>query len=129
LNDDAFVEIDYVIETLRKFGEWSIPVFISHNTRKEENSNSDVIDDASYESSSFYMFNRALVKCLDTNIKYKGPRNEDSIFNAMISSGCGEANVNYVAEDSDFIWHKEYKNKNKFIDLSYIDDSSLSESL
>ncbi|PIA16243.1 hypothetical protein COEREDRAFT_81450, partial [Coemansia reversa NRRL 1564] len=48
LNDDAFVEIDYVVNILRKFGGWSKPVYISHNTSKEKNSNPGFNDNAPY---------------------------------------------------------------------------------
>ncbi|KAJ2841987.1 hypothetical protein J3B02_005714, partial [Coemansia erecta] len=65
----------------------------------------------------FYMFNRALVNCIDTKIKYKGNRNEDAVFGAMVYNGCGP-DVLKVPEDDSRIWHKVYSNKNKKIDLS-----------
>ncbi|KAJ2811067.1 hypothetical protein FBU31_007852, partial [Coemansia sp. 'formosensis'] len=48
------------------------------------------------------------------------PRNEDAVFGGMVRSGCGENNVEFVQENDDKIWHKEYRSKNKHINLSFI---------
>ncbi|KAJ2078195.1 hypothetical protein H4R24_004645 [Coemansia sp. RSA 988] len=120
LDDDAFVDRDYVIRLIRKYRGWSKPVYISDNTRKKDKKNPGVLDGVLYGNGKFYMFNRALAKCLNTELQYKGSRNEDAVFGGMVHSGCGEPNVKYVSEDDKFIWHKKYTNKNKFIDLAFI---------
>ncbi|KAJ2715891.1 hypothetical protein H4R19_000952 [Coemansia spiralis] len=119
LDDDALVDKDYVLGLMRKYTGWDKPVYISDHTRTRDPRNSN-INGSLYGNGKFYMFNRKLVDCVDVNFKYKGRRNEDAIFGAMVRSGCGEPNVEYVTEDDTYIWHKIYKNKNKYIDLAYI---------
>ncbi|KAJ1728775.1 hypothetical protein LPJ61_003859 [Coemansia biformis] len=119
LDDDSFVDRDYVVSLMKAYTGWKRPVYISDHTRRGDRTNPS-IDGILYGNGKFYMFNYRLVKCVDVDLKYKGSRNEDSVFGAMVRSGCGEPNVLYVQEDDDYIWHKSYKNKNKYIDLSYI---------
>ncbi|KAJ2279901.1 hypothetical protein IW141_006742, partial [Coemansia sp. RSA 355] len=93
------------------------PVYISDHERTQPRNFPDSLNGVMYGNGKFYMFNRKLVQCLDTDIKYRGSPNEDSVFGGMVSNGCGEDNVEYVKEDDRWIWHKEYTNKNKHIDL------------
>ncbi|KAJ2072982.1 hypothetical protein GGH92_000520 [Coemansia sp. RSA 2673] len=121
LDDDAFVDRDYVFGLMRKYSGSKKPVYISDHTRFNDPDNKDSLHEVLYGNGKFYMFNYNLIKCLDTNFKYEHhPRNEDAVFGGMVRSGCGEKSVEFVQEDDDKIWHKEYKNKNKYIDLSFI---------
>ncbi|KAJ1900465.1 hypothetical protein LPJ66_001452 [Kickxella alabastrina] len=120
LDDDSFVDMGYVLKLLKNNTGSGRPVYISDHTRLEDEENPDVLDNVLYGNGKFYMFNRNLVNCLDTELKYHGPRNEDLVFGGMINSGCGEQNVDYIQEDDNFIWHKQYTNKNKDINLGYI---------
>ncbi|KAJ2713394.1 hypothetical protein H4R19_002274 [Coemansia spiralis] len=119
LDDDSFVDRDYVVSLLKKYTGWRRPVYISDHTRWRYRSD-PTTGDVLYGNGKFYMYNLRLVDCLDTDLKYDGNPNEDLVFGAMVRSGCGERNVLFVAEDDDFIWHKSYKNKNKYIDLAFI---------
>ncbi|KAJ1726093.1 hypothetical protein LPJ61_005427 [Coemansia biformis] len=119
LDDDAFVDKDYMIGLISNYTNWDKPVYISDHERTSDHSNSNV-DGAMYGNGKFYFFNYKLVECVDVNLKYRGRRNEDAIFGAMVRSGCGEPNVEYVQEDDEFVWHKSYTHKNKYIDLGYI---------
>ncbi|KAJ2587901.1 hypothetical protein IWW49_003249 [Coemansia sp. RSA 1797] len=120
LDDDALVDIDYVIGLIKKYQGYHKPVYISDHLRTKTRDYPDALNGVMYGNGKFYMFNRKLVQCLDTDIKYRGSPNEDSVFGGMVSNGCGEYNVEYVKEDDRWIWHKEYTNKNKHIDLSFI---------
>ncbi|KAJ1916444.1 hypothetical protein GGI09_000150 [Coemansia sp. S100] len=121
LDDDAFIDRDYIFELMRKYTGSEKPVYISHHTRYDDLENKDSLDNVLYGNGKFYMFNFNLVKCLDTNFKYEHhPRNEDAVFGGMVRSGCGEKNVVFVRENDDKIWHKKYKNKNKDLNLAYI---------
>ncbi|KAJ2057769.1 hypothetical protein GGI17_005465 [Coemansia sp. S146] len=121
IDDDAFVDRDYVFELMRKYSGSEKPVYISHHTRYDDLENKDSLDNVFYGNGKFYMFNYNLVKCLNTDFKYEHrPRNEDAVFGGMVRSGCGEKNVEYVQENDAKIWHKKYKNKNKQINLAYI---------
>ncbi|KAJ2743827.1 hypothetical protein GGI20_003440 [Coemansia sp. BCRC 34301] len=121
LDDDAFVDRDYILELMRKYTGAKKPVYISDHTRFGDGDNKETLDNVRYGNGKFYMFNNKLVKCLDTDFKYEfRPRNEDAVFGGMVRSGCGEENVDYIQENDDKIWHKEYKSKNKYINLAFI---------
>ncbi|KAJ2813208.1 hypothetical protein H4S07_000864 [Coemansia furcata] len=121
LDDDSFVDRDYVLELMRTYKGWKKPVYISDHTRFNDPANKDTLHLVRYGNGKFYMFNYNLVKCLDTAFTYEHrPRNEDAVFGGMVRSGCGENNVEFVQENDDKIWHKEYKSKNKYIDLAFI---------
>ncbi|KAJ2325848.1 hypothetical protein GGI00_004916 [Coemansia sp. RSA 2681] len=121
LDDDSFVDRDYVFELMREHTGSRKPVYISDHTRFNDEDNMESLHNVRYGNGKFYMFNYQLVKCLDTNFKYEHrPRNEDAVFGGMVRSGCGEEGVTFVQENDDKIWHKEYKSKNKFIDLAFI---------
>ncbi|KAJ2158097.1 hypothetical protein GGF46_004032 [Coemansia sp. RSA 552] len=121
LDDDAFVDRDYVVRLIRKFTGWKRPVYISDHRRYHDKKNPGVLDHILYGNGKFYMFNRPLAQCANVDLKYNGKRrNEDAVFGGMVSTGCGEKNVEYVKEDDDWIWHKTYSHLNKFIDLAYI---------
>ncbi|KAJ2897340.1 hypothetical protein IWW38_001755 [Coemansia aciculifera] len=122
LDDDAFVDRDYVFDLMREHTGAEKPVYISDHTRFWDPDNK-VLNNVRYGNGKFYMFNSQLVKCLDTDLdrKYEHhPRNEDAVFGGMVNSGCGEDGVTFVQENDDKIWHKEYKSKNKYIDLGFI---------
>ncbi|KAJ1896157.1 hypothetical protein LPJ66_004159 [Kickxella alabastrina] len=120
VDDDSFVDKGYVLDLMRNSTGSDHPVYISHHTRLGDKGNPDTLNRVLYGNGKFYMFNRNLVKCLDTEFKYHGPRNEDFVFGGMVNSGCGEQNVYYIREDDKFIWHKRYTYKNKDINLGYI---------
>ncbi|KAJ2021902.1 hypothetical protein IWW57_003212 [Coemansia sp. S610] len=121
LDDDSFVDRDYVFDLMRTYGGWNKPVYISDHTRFGDSANKGTLDGVLYGNGKFYMFNFNLVKCLDVKFEYEHhPRNEDAVFGGMVRSGCGEENVEFVQENDDKIWHKQYKSKNKYIDLAYI---------
>ncbi|KAJ2003061.1 hypothetical protein GGI04_003102 [Coemansia thaxteri] len=121
LDDDSFVDRDYVFDLMFNHTGSNKPVYISDHTRFGDGANKGTLDGVLYGNGKFYMFNWNLVKCLDVDFTYEHhPRNEDAVFGGMVRSGCGEKNVNFVQENDDKIWHKEYKNKNKYIKLNYI---------
>ncbi|KAJ1855805.1 hypothetical protein LPJ76_002975 [Coemansia sp. RSA 638] len=120
LDDDALVDIDYVIGLIKKYQGYHKPIYISDHERTKTRKLPDALNNVMYGNGKFYMFNRKLAQCLKTDIQYRGSRNEDSVFGAMVTHGCGEANVEYVQEDDRWIWHKEYTSKNKHIDLAFI---------
>ncbi|KAJ2803969.1 hypothetical protein H4R21_001823 [Coemansia helicoidea] len=119
IDDDALVDKGYILGLVRNYTGWDKPVYISDHQRYGDGDNPSV-DGVLYGNGKFYMFNRKLVDCVDVNLKYEGHRIEDAIFGAMVRSGCGEPNVEYVVENDNYIWHKTYKNKNKYIDLAFI---------
>ncbi|KAI8323077.1 hypothetical protein GQ54DRAFT_125137 [Martensiomyces pterosporus] len=115
LDDDAFIDRDYILGLMEKYRGHEKPLYISDfilNIDYSEN----VLNNTWYGNGKFYMFNRKLLDCIDDRIKYEGHRNEDAIFGSMVYAGCGD--VERVAEDDSKIWHKEYRNKNKHIDLA-----------
>ncbi|KAI8323079.1 hypothetical protein GQ54DRAFT_297023 [Martensiomyces pterosporus] len=118
LDDDSFVDKDYVFDLMREHRGSKKPVYISDHTRFGDGGNPKTLDGVLYGNGKFYMFNFELVKCLDVDFKYNGHRNEDAVFGGMVNSGCGEPNVTWVQENDDKIWHKVYRNKNKYIDLA-----------
>ncbi|KAJ2481695.1 hypothetical protein IWW56_001606 [Coemansia sp. RSA 2131] len=120
LDDDALVDINYIIGLIKKYQRYHKPVYISDHQRTKTRDFPDALNGVRYGNGKFYMFNRKLAQCLKTDIKYRGSRNEDSVFGGMVSHGCGEDNVEYVQEDDRWIWHKEYTSKNKHIDLAFI---------
>ncbi|KAJ1936091.1 hypothetical protein FBU59_005169 [Linderina macrospora] len=120
LDDDSFVDKDYIKNLMVEHQGSKKPVYISDHTRFGDPWNEKTLNGVLYGNGKFYMFNMNLVKCLDVEFKYNGPRNEDAVFGGMVTSGCGEKNVTFVQENDDFIWHKTYKNKNKYIDLAAI---------
>ncbi|KAJ1961399.1 hypothetical protein GGI12_003266 [Dipsacomyces acuminosporus] len=120
LDDDSFVDRDYVFSLMKKHTGSKKPVYISDHTRLTDPGNKGVLDQVLYGNGKFYMFNFELIKCLDVNLKYNGPRNEDLVFGGMVNSGCGEPNVVWEQENDDFIWHKKYEHKNKYIDLAHL---------
>ncbi|KAJ1990308.1 hypothetical protein GGI25_004444 [Coemansia spiralis] len=120
LDDDAFVDKDYVLRLMLNNTGARRPVYISDHTRFRDNGNPDTLNRVLYGNGKFYMFNYNLIKCIDLDFKYNGPRNEDAVFGGMVTSGCGENNVMFIREDDSKIWHKVYKSKNKYIDLAYI---------
>ncbi|KAJ2556396.1 hypothetical protein EV175_002038 [Coemansia sp. RSA 1933] len=120
LDDDSFVDKDYVYGLMRNSTGTRKPVYISDHTRFRDPRNPDTLHRVLYGNGKFYMFNFQLVKCLNTDFTYNGPRNEDAVFGGMVTSGCGEHNVVFIQEDDDKIWHKRYENKNKYIDLAHI---------
>ncbi|KAJ2758178.1 hypothetical protein IWQ57_006900, partial [Coemansia nantahalensis] len=110
LDDDSLVDRDYIVSLMRQYTGLQRPVYISDHIRRGDKINPS-IDGILYGNGKFYMFNYWLAQCVDTELQYKGRRNEDSVFGAMVRSGCGERNVVYVAENDDYIWHKGYENK------------------
>ncbi|KAJ2802153.1 hypothetical protein H4R20_003392 [Coemansia guatemalensis] len=120
LDDDALVDRDYVVRMMKEYYRAKQPVYISDFIWNIDRSNPDTLHHVNYGNGKFYMFNRKLVDCLNVDIEYKRRRNEDAVFGGMVSTGCGQKNVKYVNEENDFIWHKNYTNKNKYIDLAYI---------
>ncbi|KAJ2499955.1 hypothetical protein GGH96_003138 [Coemansia sp. RSA 1972] len=120
LDDDALVDIDYVIGLIKKYQGYNKPVYISDHERSGSRKYPDALNGVRYGNGKFYMFNRKLAQCLDADITYRGSPNEDIVFGGMVTHGCGEDSVEYVQEDDRWIWHKEYTNKNKHIDLSFI---------
>ncbi|KAJ1798957.1 hypothetical protein LPJ59_002162 [Coemansia sp. RSA 2399] len=120
LDDDSFVDKDYVHYLMLNSTHSRKPVYISDHTRFGDRKNPDTLHRVLYGNGKFYMFNFQLVKCLNTDFTYNGPRNEDAVFGGMVNSGCGESNVVYIKEDDNKIWHKRYESKNKYIDLAHI---------
>ncbi|KAJ1724212.1 hypothetical protein LPJ53_001487 [Coemansia erecta] len=116
LDDDALVDRGYIFELIEKYRGSSEPVYISDFILNIDNSES-VLNGSYYGNGKFYMFNRALVDCIDTKMKYKGNRNEDAIFGAMVYNGCGP-DVLKIPEDDSRIWHKGYNGKSVKINLS-----------
>ncbi|KAJ2158096.1 hypothetical protein GGF46_004031 [Coemansia sp. RSA 552] len=120
LDDDAFVDRDYIVRVISKFLGRQNPVYISDFILNWDKSNQGPLNKVWYGNGKFYMFNRPLLDCLNTDIQYQGRRAEDAVFGGMVSTGCGEANVTYVKEDDNWIWHRTYESLNKFIDLAHI---------
>ncbi|KAJ2607788.1 hypothetical protein H4S08_004705 [Coemansia sp. RSA 1365] len=120
LDDDAFVDQDYVIQMMRKYHGAKKPVYISDHIWNRDRANPDTLNNVKYGNGKFYMFNRQLVKCLNVDMKYRYRRSEDAVFGGMVSTGCGRDHVKYIQEDDNYIWHKKYSSKNKSIDLAYI---------
>ncbi|KAJ1951231.1 hypothetical protein FBU59_000288 [Linderina macrospora] len=120
LDDDTFVDKDYIKHLIKKYQGSKKPVYISGHTRVHDGSNWWSLNGALYGNGKFYMFNMNLVKCLNVDLEYNGPRNKDAVFGGMVTSGCGERNVIYEQENDNYIWHKTYSNKNKYIDLAAI---------
>ncbi|KAJ2806504.1 hypothetical protein H4R21_000842 [Coemansia helicoidea] len=120
LDDDSLVDRDYIVSLMKRHTGRPRAVYISHHTRMTRHRINPPLYRVLYGNGKFYMFNDRLAQCVDTELQYEGHDNEDFIFGAMVQSGCGERNVLYAAENDDFIWHKKYENKNKFIDLAYI---------
>ncbi|KAJ2761049.1 hypothetical protein IWQ56_000112 [Coemansia nantahalensis] len=120
LDDDSFVDKDYIVGIMKQYTGQQRPMYISDHTWGWHDSDNPLLDHPLYGNGKFYMFNYRLAQCVDTELQYNGHENEDFIFGAMVRSGCGEGNVAYVAENDDYIWHKGYESKNKFIDLAYI---------
>ncbi|KAJ1724210.1 hypothetical protein LPJ53_001485 [Coemansia erecta] len=122
LDDDSFIDKGYILQLMRNNTGSDKPVYISDHTRIHDRANPGVLDEVLYGNGKFYMFNRVLVNCLDTDLKYNGRRrNEDLVFGGMVNSGCGgEKGVMFIQENDDKIWHKVYHNKNKYIELGYI---------
>ncbi|KAJ1667065.1 hypothetical protein EV178_001786 [Coemansia sp. RSA 1646] len=118
LDDDALVDKRYVMGLIEKYKDFKEPVYISDFILNLDRSNPNM-NGSYYGNGKFYMFNRKLVDCIDTEIMYTGHRNEDAFFGAMVYNGCGP-NVLKVSEDDSKIWHRTYQNKNKHIDLSVI---------
>ncbi|KAJ2421365.1 hypothetical protein GGF47_003993, partial [Coemansia sp. RSA 2524] len=83
LDDDALVDIDYVIGLIKKYQGYRKPVYISDHQRAGSRKYPDALNGVRYGNGKFYMFNRKLVQCLDLDIKYRGSRNEDSVFGGM----------------------------------------------
>ncbi|KAJ2707473.1 hypothetical protein FB645_000649 [Coemansia sp. IMI 203386] len=121
LDDDSLVDKEYVLYLMRNNTGSDKPVYISDHTRLRDGANPVILDQVLYGNGKFYMFNHVLVDCLNTDFEYKGSRSEDLVFGGMVNSGCGgEQNILFIQEDDDYIWHKEYKNKNKYINLAFI---------
>ncbi|KAJ2314689.1 hypothetical protein H4R23_004107 [Coemansia sp. Cherry 401B] len=120
LDDDALVDKDYIIDLVKKLSGYKRPAYISDHRIFRDPWNLQSLDRVPYGNGKFYMFNRQLVKCLNTSMTYIGPRNEDAVFGGMVSTGCGTSNVAYIRENDAWIWHKEYASKNKHIDLAFI---------
>ncbi|KAJ2743826.1 hypothetical protein GGI20_003439 [Coemansia sp. BCRC 34301] len=116
LDDDAFVDRDYINELIDMYTGYERPVYISDFILNLDKSNR-ALNGSYYGNGKFYMFNRRLLDCIDPKIKYRGDRNEDAVFGAMVFNGCG-ADVLKIREDDSKIWHKEYKSKNKYINLA-----------
>ncbi|KAJ1947413.1 hypothetical protein GGF37_000485 [Kickxella alabastrina] len=116
LDDDAFVDRNYVLGLVKKYKGYEKPVYISDFILNLDNINPS-LNHSYYGNGKFYMFNRALLNCIDTGIQYEGKRNEDAVFGAMVHNGCGP-DVLKVPEDDSKIYHKTYRNKNKSIDLA-----------
>ncbi|KAJ2776101.1 hypothetical protein H4R18_005848 [Coemansia javaensis] len=119
LDDDSLTDRGYILDLMKKHRGQTAPVYISDHIIHEDGKN-PVLDGAKYGNGKFYMFNRPLARCVDPEIKYRGHHNEDAVFGAMVRAGCDEKRIMYLDEDDRFIWHKEYENKNKKIDLSHI---------
>ncbi|KAJ1829168.1 hypothetical protein LPJ73_008456, partial [Coemansia sp. RSA 2703] len=109
LDDDALVDKKYVFEMIEKYRGSKEPVYISDFILNIDNSQ-PVLNGSYYGNGKFYMFNRALVDCIDTKIRYNGNRNEDAVFGAMVYNGCGP-DVLKISEDDSRIWHKNYDSK------------------
>ncbi|KAJ2625026.1 hypothetical protein H4R22_005005 [Coemansia sp. RSA 1290] len=120
LDDDTFVDMDYIVGLIDQYKGWKSPVYISDHQRTGHRDFPDALNGVKYGNGKFYMFNQKLAQCLKPDIQYQKHRNEDSLFGGMVSHGCGESRVLYLEEDDDKIWHKSYTNKNKNIDLAYI---------
>ncbi|KAI7822071.1 hypothetical protein BX661DRAFT_61082 [Kickxella alabastrina] len=116
LDDDAFVDRNYVLGLVKKYKGYEKPMYISDFILNLDNRNPS-LNHSYYGNGKFYMFNRALLNCIDTGIQYEGKRNEDAVFGAMVHNGCGP-DVLKVPEDDSKIYHKTYRNKNKSIDLA-----------
>ncbi|KAJ2803568.1 hypothetical protein H4R20_002841 [Coemansia guatemalensis] len=118
LDDDVFADKDYVLGLIKKYRGHKRPLLISHVLKSGDRINS-MFDGARYGNGKFYMFNRRLLDCIDTNLTFHGRRNEDHMFGAMMRSGCGDKpNVTFVRENDAHIWHKSYAVKNKYINLA-----------
>ncbi|KAJ2556395.1 hypothetical protein EV175_002037 [Coemansia sp. RSA 1933] len=115
LDDDALVDKGYVLELMEKYKYINEPVYISDFILNLDPLNPSM-NGSYYGNGKFYMFNRKLVDCIDTEIVYQEHRNEDAMFGAMVFNGCGNKVVK-IQEDDTLIWHKKYQNKNKKIDL------------
>ncbi|KAJ2505966.1 hypothetical protein GGF44_001043 [Coemansia sp. RSA 1694] len=118
MDDDTFIDRDYINELIDMYSGFERPVYISDFILNLDNRNR-ALNGSYYGNGKFYMFNRRLLDCIDPTIKFRGDRNEDAVFGAMVYNGCG-ADVLKISEDDTKIWHKEYRSKNKLINLSTI---------
>ncbi|KAJ1798958.1 hypothetical protein LPJ59_002163 [Coemansia sp. RSA 2399] len=116
LDDDALIDKRYVLGLMEKYKHYEEPVYISDFILNLDDRNPSM-NGSYYGNGKFYMFNRKLVDCIDTEIRYRYHRNEDAMFGAMVFNGCGP-DVLKIPEDDSKIWHKSYENKNKKIDLA-----------
>ncbi|KAJ1944191.1 hypothetical protein EC988_006047 [Linderina pennispora] len=114
LDDDAFADYEYIMKLMDKYRGYEKPVYISDFILNLDGN--PVLNGSWYGNGKFYMFNRKLVDCIDPDIVYIGNRNEDAVFGAMVYNGCGL--VEQIREDDSKIWHREYRSKNKYIDLA-----------
>ncbi|KAJ2518560.1 hypothetical protein H4217_003260 [Coemansia sp. RSA 1939] len=116
LNDDAFVDKDYIMGLMEKYKNEETPVYISDFIHNRDPVN-EVLTNSYYGNGKFYMFNRKLVDCFATELRYHDHQSKDLTFGGMVHFGCG-ANVLRIKEDDSKIWHKGYKHRNKEIDLA-----------
>ncbi|ORX74023.1 hypothetical protein DL89DRAFT_280523 [Linderina pennispora] len=87
LDDDSFIDKDYIKRLMLEHQGSKKPVYISDHTRFRDPWNEGTLDHVLYGNGKFYMFNMNLVRCLDVEFKYNGPRNEDAVFGGMVTSG------------------------------------------
>ncbi|KAJ2069024.1 hypothetical protein GGI08_000570 [Coemansia sp. S2] len=118
MDDDTFIDREYIYRLIEKFTGLDEPVYISDFILNLDNRNLN-LNGTYYGNGKFYMFNRRLLDCIDPTITYSGDRNEDALFGGMVFNGCGP-NVLKIREDDSKIWHKAYWHKNKYINLSVI---------
>ncbi|KAJ2003062.1 hypothetical protein GGI04_003103 [Coemansia thaxteri] len=118
LDDDAFTDREYIYGLMNQYTGMKEPVYISDFILNLDRSNPS-LNGSYYGNGKFYMFNRPLLDCIDTNIRYRGDRNEDAVFGAMVHNGCGP-DVKKILENDSKIWHKNYTSKNKHIELNYV---------
>ncbi|KAJ1644961.1 hypothetical protein LPJ64_003405 [Coemansia asiatica] len=115
LDDDALIDRDYIFELVEKYRGFKKPLYISEFSTYRNNQ--PLLNGTRYGNGKFYMFNRKLLDCIATGVRYQGNRNEDAIFGALVRYGCGD-NVKMVWEDNSRLWHKNYFGGNKFINLA-----------
>ncbi|KAJ2822051.1 hypothetical protein IWW50_004383 [Coemansia erecta] len=111
LSDDMLVDRNYVYDVMRKHQKSGQPLYI---TSPALDSSQSAKQPVNTRTSGFYMFNRALAKCLSNR---NSSSNQTASFEERVVAGCGES-AQRLKEDSSKIWLKTYASKNKIIDLA-----------
>ncbi|KAJ1858869.1 hypothetical protein GGF49_001495 [Coemansia sp. RSA 1853] len=97
MSDDMLVDRSYVYGIMEEYKAIDVPMYIS--STEQANTSGSV-------ESGFYMFNRALTKCIS----------DKGTFEERVAAGCGSAKR--VDIDATKMWQGSYTSRNKHINLA-----------